>query len=79
VCAEIGKECTDYDPRSRPDARAIVRRLDEVDNIVDRSIVARRLDEADIVNRYIVTDMSNLSIAQVILLLIAPIFFVFEK
>jgi len=54
VCAEIGKECTDYDPRRRPDARDIV----------------RRLDEADIVDGYIVTDMSNLSIAQVISLFI---------
>jgi hypothetical protein len=31
VCAEIGKECTDYDPRRRPDAGAIVRRLDDAD------------------------------------------------
>jgi len=54
VCAEIGKECTDYDPRRRPDAGDIV----------------RRLDEADIVDGYIVTDMSNLSIAQVISLFI---------
>jgi len=42
--------------------------------------VDSRPDEANIVNRSIVhTNMSNLSIAQVILLLIAPIFFVFEK
>ena len=54
MCAEIGKECTDYDPRRRPDARDIV----------------RGLDEADIVDGYIVTDMSNLSIAQVISLFI---------
>ena len=54
MCAEIGKECTDYDPRRRPDAGDIV----------------RRLDEADIVDGYIVTDMSNLSIAQVISLFI---------
>jgi len=54
VCAEIGKTCTYYDPRRRPDARDIV----------------RGLDEADIVDGYIVTDMSNLSIAQVISLFI---------
>ena len=53
VCAEIGKECTDYDPRRRPDAGDIVRRLDEADIVDD-----------------IVTDMSNLSIAQVISLFI---------
>jgi hypothetical protein len=49
VCTEIGRECTDYDPSRRPDARAIVRRLDEAD---------------------IVTDVSNLSIAQIISLFI---------
>jgi hypothetical protein len=37
MCAEIGKECTDYDPKRRPDART-VRRLKEAD-IAEISIV----------------------------------------
>jgi hypothetical protein len=35
VCAEIGKECIDFDQERRPDAQAIIRRLDEVDIIVE--------------------------------------------
>ncbi|KAF8673443.1 hypothetical protein HU200_049008 [Digitaria exilis] len=50
LCAEIGKECTDYDPRRRPDAQTIL----------------HRLHEADIADICIITDMSHLSIAQVI-------------
>nr|CAB3490412.1 unnamed protein product [Digitaria exilis] len=48
LCAEIGKECTKDDPRRRPDALTIV----------------RRLHEADITDISVLTDMSNLSIAQ---------------
>lgn len=31
LCAEIGRECTEYDPRKRPDARTIVLRLHDAD------------------------------------------------
>jgi hypothetical protein len=50
LCTEIGKECTNYDPKRRPDAQTIV----------------RRLHEADTTDISIVTDMSKLSIPLVI-------------
>ncbi|KAM3206141.1 hypothetical protein ACQJBY_061676 [Aegilops geniculata] len=31
VCAEVGKECTDYNPKMRPDPRSIITRLDVVE------------------------------------------------
>lgn len=43
VCFEIGTECTDYDPRRRPDAK----------QIVDRLVKAESMD------RFTETDVSN--------------------
>ncbi|KAF8673444.1 hypothetical protein HU200_049009 [Digitaria exilis] len=47
LCAEIGKECTDYDPRRRPDAWTIVCRLHEADIDMSNLSIAQEEQHGD--------------------------------
>jgi len=69
VCTEIGKECTNYDPRRRPDALTIFDRLDEADSPISTDMSNLSLDltifdTRDKEDSPIATDMSNLSLEQ---------------